>query len=279
MALPPNKRPLNYRIPSHLYHKTFESIGAASMCWDPRPGDQVFKSEEASKIAVDLCFAFADELDLFRAGQLAPHRPSMDELAHRETVPELWSDKRSPRKEGEIYVCHDYLKIYEREWAKWRDQPIRLMEIGLNVGASIKLWLDYFTQADIVGVDIADFQSKVGLFDPNRFNFLKGDQFDVNFWNEVKSKYPNGFDIIIDDGAHSSGAIQTTFACMWGAVKPGGYYVIEDLGECWNNPASHTKGYMDQLQHAQEIALAAYKGELDIAEVYCSKELCILRKK
>lgn len=202
----------------------------------------------------------------------------MDAIAHRETIPELWSDKRSPRKEGEIYVCHDYLKIYDREWTKWRDQPIRLMEIGLNVGASIKLWLEYFTQADIVGVDIADFQSKVGLFDPNRFNFLKGDQFDVNFWNEVKSKYPQGFDIIIDDGAHSSGPIITSFACMWGSVRPGGYYVIEDLTEV-KNLASHTPGYPDQIEWARELLAGAIMGDVDIEEAFVSKDLIMVRKR
>lgn len=62
-ALPPNKRPLCYRISSEIYHAVFEAVGAASMCWKPRPGDQVFSSEEASQIAVDLCFKIADEIE------------------------------------------------------------------------------------------------------------------------------------------------------------------------------------------------------------------------
>jgi len=207
-------------------------------------------------------------------------RPTLDQLAHLETVPALWTDKRT-RRNGDLaeHVLHGYTPYYDREFYKWRDQPIRLMEIGLNVGASIKLWLEYFTQADIVGVDIAPFESKVGLFDPNRFNFLQGDQMDVNFWNEVKSKYPKGFDIIIDDGAHSSGAIQTSFACMWGAVKPGGYYVIEDIGECWNNPASHTPGYPTQVEHAKSLAAVALEGGLDIEEIHVSKELVMIKKR
>lgn len=63
MKLPIEKRPLNFRISSEIYHAVFESIGAASMCWKPRPGKEVFASEEASKIAVDLCFKIAEEIE------------------------------------------------------------------------------------------------------------------------------------------------------------------------------------------------------------------------
>lgn len=63
MALPLKERPLCYRLSSEIYHAVFEAIGAASMCWKPRPGKQVFASEEASKIAVDLCFKIANEIE------------------------------------------------------------------------------------------------------------------------------------------------------------------------------------------------------------------------
>lgn len=63
MALPLKERPLNHRIPSEIYHAVFETVGHASMCWNPRPGDLVFDSEEACKAAVDLCFKIADVLE------------------------------------------------------------------------------------------------------------------------------------------------------------------------------------------------------------------------
>lgn len=63
MALPLKERPLCFRISSEMYTAVFEAIGAASMCWKPRPGNEVFASEEASKIAVDLCFKIANELE------------------------------------------------------------------------------------------------------------------------------------------------------------------------------------------------------------------------
>jgi hypothetical protein len=66
MALPLNKRPLCFRIPSEIYTAVFESIGAASLCWNPRPSNEVFDSELASKIAVDLCFKIAETLESYK---------------------------------------------------------------------------------------------------------------------------------------------------------------------------------------------------------------------
>ncbi len=63
VALPLNERPLSYRLSSELYHAVWEAIGSASMCWLPLPGDSVFNSEKASKIAVDLCLKIAEEME------------------------------------------------------------------------------------------------------------------------------------------------------------------------------------------------------------------------
>ena len=62
MKLPIEKRPLCFRISSKIYHDVFESIGAASMCWNPKPSNEIFDSKKASYIAVNLCFDIAEEL-------------------------------------------------------------------------------------------------------------------------------------------------------------------------------------------------------------------------
>ena len=61
LALPPEKRPICFRISSELYHAVFEAIGAASTCWKPMNGTGIFDSERASQIAVELCFKIANE--------------------------------------------------------------------------------------------------------------------------------------------------------------------------------------------------------------------------
>lgn len=63
LALPPEKRPLCYRVPSKIYHDVFEAVGAASLCWHPKPSTEVFDTNEASNVAVNLCFKIAAELE------------------------------------------------------------------------------------------------------------------------------------------------------------------------------------------------------------------------
>lgn len=63
LAMEPKDRPMCYRVPSKIYVDTFEAIGAASMCWNPRPSDEVFSPEETERVAVNLLFSIATELE------------------------------------------------------------------------------------------------------------------------------------------------------------------------------------------------------------------------
>ena len=67
MKLPIEKRPLCFRISSEIYHAVFQAVGEASMCWVPRPSKQTFDSELASKIATELCFKIAEEIEKLQA--------------------------------------------------------------------------------------------------------------------------------------------------------------------------------------------------------------------
>lgn len=69
MKLPLKKRPICFRISGEIYTAVFEAIGSASMCWKPNPRDHTFDSEIASKIAVDLCFKIAEELESYKCPQ------------------------------------------------------------------------------------------------------------------------------------------------------------------------------------------------------------------
>jgi hypothetical protein len=83
MKLPLKDRPLCYRISSDMYRAVFEAIGAASMCWQPRPGTEVFKAEEASNIAVALCFQIAGEIEGAVEARLAIIQLKADQLETR----------------------------------------------------------------------------------------------------------------------------------------------------------------------------------------------------
>lgn len=66
MALPIKERPLNHRISGEIYHAVFEAVGEASTTWKTEMGNEVFNATAAEKIAVDLCFKIAKEVEQWR---------------------------------------------------------------------------------------------------------------------------------------------------------------------------------------------------------------------
>ena len=53
------------------------------------------------------------------------------------------------RKHGtdKCSTCHNYCRTYEQYFGPIRAWPVRLLEIGVQTGASIKTWLEYFPHA------------------------------------------------------------------------------------------------------------------------------------
>lgn len=67
----------------------------------------------------------------------------------------------------------------------------------------------------------------------SKANFHHIDQLKIGTMDEAAvSSGPEPFDIIVDDGLHSTVSMWNTFAALWPHVKPGGFYVAEDLHGC-----------------------------------------------
>lgn len=56
-----------------------------------------------------------------------------------------------------------------------------------------------------------------------------------------------GFDMIVDDGSHGPSHIFATLTALWPTIKPGGVYIVEDLGLHWwpNRGAKWTEYSLD----------------------------------
>lgn len=50
----------------------------------------------------------------------------------------------------------DYLDVYEANFSGIRDSVKNILELGVQGGGSLKMWQDYFPNAHVFGVDIAD---------------------------------------------------------------------------------------------------------------------------
>src|SRR5690606_8535669 len=93
-----------------------------------------------------------------------------------------------------------------------------LLEIGVMDGASLRMWRDFYPDAEIVGVDNLRTPEVDGV------TVLKGDATD---WDLLKTL--GTFDVIVDDGSHMTADQQRTFEWMYPALNPGGWYILEDL--------------------------------------------------
>lgn len=119
-----------------------------------------------------------------------------------------------------------YFDIYERHFEPFRNQPIRLLEFGVDHGGSLQMWRHYFgPQAQIIGVDIDP--ACAALAEPG-IDIVIGDQEDPELHRQLREKYGD-FDLIIDDGGHTMRQLTVTFLEMYPALKPGGIYLAEDL--------------------------------------------------
>lgn len=132
-----------------------------------------------------------------------------------------------------------YDTFYEGIFGPRRNEVTSFLEIGLalanvyvtdgainrDVPTSLRIWVDYFPRASVVGFDIKDF-SFVRL---PRARIYRGDQGDERDLLRLASCDEAPFDGIIDDGSHISKHQQLTLECLFRALAPGGHYCIEDL--------------------------------------------------
>ena len=91
-------------------------------------------------------------------------------------------------------------------------------------GGSLRAWRDFFPNASIYGVDIVD-DCKI---DEDRLKTFIFNSTDSHKCNENLNLLT--FDVIIDDGAHDAQSQIKTLKNLFNRVRPGGYYIIEDVG-------------------------------------------------
>ncbi len=103
-----------------------------------------------------------------------------------------------------------------------------MLEIGVLDGGSLKLWRKYFDPgAKIVGLDINPECKRYEDAERNVFVEI-GDQADPEFLARVQEKH-GPFDIIIDDGGHTTAQQTISFNALYGSLSDGGVYMVEDL--------------------------------------------------
>lgn len=127
-----------------------------------------------------------------------------------------------------------YFPVYESAFGD-RNRPVRMLEIGVNLGGSLELWRKYFTHTDsvIVGIDYNEKCSQ--LADPaHNMHVRIGKQQDREFLQSVVDEL-GPFDIVVDDGSHIPSFTLKSFQFLFvHGLKDDGVYMVEDLHACYH---------------------------------------------
>tara|TARA_R110002020_G_scaffold123630_2_gene280365 strand:+ start:4214 stop:4870 length:657 start_codon:yes stop_codon:yes gene_type:complete len=121
---------------------------------------------------------------------------------------------------------HGYELFYEEKLGYLRQEPIKLLEIGIWKGDSLRMWRDYFKKGQVYGIDIVP--ESVKSAKGSRITAEVVDQNDREQLIAFAKKH-GPFDIIVDDGSHVMEHMQTSFGCLFPYLKSGGHYMIEDI--------------------------------------------------
>jgi cyclopropane fatty-acyl-phospholipid synthase-like methyltransferase len=147
---------------------------------------------------------------------------------------------------------HNYLNFYERFLAPLRFvSGVRLLELGVFEGASVKMWEEYFPEAKIIGADNDRAKLKYATA---RIVMEYADQSDVA--DLIRLSQAHGpFDVVIDDGSHIWDHQIASLRYLYPFVKTGGYYILEDIDTSYG-------AYAEKFHGVSDVSAAEYLKKL-----------------
>lgn len=146
------------------------------------------------------------------------------------------------RKYGSDKDINGYTPHYHSLFKHIRNNPVDLLEIGIGTmipgvpssmslfaqpgyapGGSLRAWRDYFPNGNIIGIDV---QPDTQFTEDRITTYLCDSRREEVIWPLLGERR---FDVIIDDGSHWDECQRKTLQNLWKFVKPGGFYIIEDV--------------------------------------------------
>jgi hypothetical protein len=183
--------------------------------------------------------------------------------------------------------------MYTKYLQPMRDQPLKMLEIGLGCdmnygpGKSYYTWLEFFPHVELYYIEY-DAECAAKWTDKTMgATIFAGDQSNVTFLEEFIASTGGDFDVIVDDGGHTMRQQIVSFETLFPAVRPGGIYFCEDLqtsydvnyggGENMKGTMLETiKGSLDNLILGRPANVGAWTA---VAGTDCMREICAFSKK
>jgi hypothetical protein len=138
------------------------------------------------------------------------------------------SDKGvTPYKIGQY--MHGYTDFYEKIFESRRNEPLNILELGgwgENSGGSIRIWQEYFPNANIFTFDLND---QIVSLSNDRVVAKQCDlDNEMSFIHNLVS-LGKTFDIVIDDASHQPKHQVRSLLCLIPFLNPNFQYIIEDM--------------------------------------------------
>lgn len=149
----------------------------------------------------------------------------------KETLQEIWERLAKDGYKTDKGDVHAYLPIYEELFSPYREKALSILEIGLFNGHSMRLWKEYFTKAEIHGID-CDEEPHGGMAD---LRPMIAEGWNIHIMDatdklQVYDKFRGmTFDIIIDDAGHDIMQQIQLYELFIDRVSDGGLYICEDV--------------------------------------------------
>jgi cephalosporin hydroxylase len=149
-------------------------------------------------------------------------------------------------------TTHSYLPLYQQLLISKKESAKNVLEIGISYAGSIKLWSDFFTNANIYGLDVMDIENvwegvknKENIILYTSIDAYNHDFFINNFLNKnIK------FDFMLDDGPHTLESMKEFIKLYSQLMTDDGILIIEDVASWdWidilkNEVPEHLKQYI-----------------------------------
>ena len=154
----------------------------------------------------------------------------IEEVNSNKTLKQLVNNVKTDKNTG-----HSYLDLYQQLLFSKKNTAKNILEIGIGYpgdnGGSIKLWCDYFVNANIYALDIQHINDIWDeIKNKNRINlFTSIDAYDeINFKKLFLDKNIK-FDMMLDDGPHSLESMKQFIKLYSQIMTEDGILMIEDL--------------------------------------------------
>jgi hypothetical protein len=157
-------------------------------------------------------------------------------------------------------------EYYDKNFKKYREKNITLVEIGVRSGASLKLWSEYFCKkAKIYGLDNLHDKNNHSVpvnedwISSDNVEYIIGDAYSEEICNKIGK-----IDILIDDGPHTLESHIKLLELYLPKMNTGGVIVIEDISY---DPNFIYKNVPDNLKETSYVCdYGSYDDRLIIIE-------------